>query len=107
MIEEAREVEKEDTTNAIGGNTVPSFKTKEGGSVGSREEFLGAELTWAQEIVAEVEGRELGGDDFLEYLAMTFEEGDGAISFSKGVVRFLRFRDDHDFCFSPGVKMKA
>ena len=38
---------------------------------------------------------------------MTFEEGDGAISFSEGVVGFLRFRDDHYFRFAPGVKMKA
>ena len=106
MIEEAREVEEENTTNVIGGDAVPSLKTKKSGGIRSREEFSGTKLTWAQEIVVEIEGTETGGDNFLEQFAITFEEGDRAISLSEGVVGFLWFRDNHDFGFAPGVKLK-
>ena len=66
MIEKMRKIEEENTTNTIGGDAIPGLETKEGGGVGSRKEFAGAELTWAQKIVTEVEGTETSGDDFLK-----------------------------------------
>ena len=57
--------------------------------------------------MVKVKGAQTRGDDFLEKFAMTIEEGDGAVSFSKRVVGFLRFRDDHDFHFAPGIEMET
>ena len=105
VIKEARKIEEENTADAIGGDAIPSLKTKESGGVGSREEFSGTELSWAQKIVTEVEGTETGGDDFLEEFTMTFEERNRAIGFGKRVVGFLWFRDDHNFCLAPWVEM--
>ena len=62
---------------------------------------------WPQKVMSEVERTKSSGDDFLEKFAMTIEEGDGAVSFSKRVVGFLRFRDDHDFHFAPGIEMET
>ena len=66
MIEEVRKIKEENTAYTVGRDTVPGFKVKESGGIGSREEFAGTELSWAQKIVTEVEGTETGGDDFLE-----------------------------------------
>ena len=105
MIEETRKIKEEDAAYAVGGNTVPGFKVKESGGIGSREEFAGTELSWAQKIVTEVDGTETGGDDFLEEFTMTFEERNRAIGFGKRVVGFLRFGDDHNFCLAPWVEV--
>ena len=107
VIEEARKIKEENTANAIGGDAVPGLKTKESGGIRSREEFAGAELSWAQKIMAKIKGTETSGNDFLKKFAMTFEERDRAVSFGKRVIGFLRFGNDHDFCFAPRVEMKA
>ena len=60
-----------------------------------------------QEIMLEVKGAEGSGNDLLEQLAMAFKKGNGAVGFSERVVGFLRLRDDHNFCFAPGVELKA
>ena len=73
VIEKPRKVKEEYATDTIGGDAIPSFKTKKGGGVRSREEFAGVELSWTQKVVTEVEGTEASGDDFLKKFAMTFE----------------------------------
>ena len=47
VIEETRKIKEENASYTVGGNTVPGFKAKESGGIGSREEFSGTELLWA------------------------------------------------------------
>ena len=56
VVKKAGKVEEKDATDPIGGDTIPSLKVQEGGSIGSREEFPGAKLVGSQKIKAEVEG---------------------------------------------------
>ena len=44
------------------------------------------------------------GDNLLKDFAMTFEKGDGMISFGKGIIRLLGLGDDNNFGLAPGVK---
>ena len=57
--------------------------------------------------MTEVQRAKAGGDDFLEKFPVAFKEGNRAVGFSEGVVRFLRFRDDYDLSITPRVKVKA
>ena len=66
VIEEVRKVEKENAADAVCRDTVSRFEAKESGRIGGREEFVGAELSGAQKIVAEIKGTEVSGDNFLK-----------------------------------------
>ena len=66
MIKKTRKVEKKNTTDTVGRNTISGLEVQESGGIRSREEFAGTELSWTQKIVTEVKGTEMGGDDFLE-----------------------------------------
>ena len=106
MIKESGKVEQKYPANAVGGDAIPSLKTKKSGGVGSREEFTGAKLSRAQEVVTEVEGAKTSGDNFLKKFSVTFEEINRAVGFRKGVVWFLWFGDDYNLRFAPGVEME-
>lgn len=47
------------------------------------------------------------GNDFLEELAATLKEGNGAIGFGEAIVRFGQFWDDNDKHIRPQVVSKG
>ena len=104
MIEKMGEVEKEDPTHPIGGDSIMCFEVQECSCIRSREEFPGTELTEAQKVKTKIEGTQTCSDDFLEEFTMTLQEGDWAIGFRKRIIGFLGFRDDHHFSLAPGIE---
>ena len=83
MVEEMGEVEKKDPTDAIGGNGITRLSAQESGGIGGGEKFAGAELSGTQDVEAKVKSAQVRGNNLLEEFAMTFEERNGAVGFSK------------------------
>ena len=57
--------------------------------------------------MTEVQRAKAGGDNLLKKFPVAFEKGNGAVSFRKGVVWFLEFRDDYDLSVTPRIKVEA
>jgi len=107
MVEEPRDIKKEDRSHTARLNGLLGLVTEGGGRIWGRVMCAGAKLAGTQEVKVIDVGAEPIRHHLLEELPTAFEEGDGAICLGCRIVRFVRLRDDDDRRRVPRVDPEA